>query len=97
MADYRMIWLRDRVSKALGVQDHPEALETLMKEHQDQFQAYLDDEVNDISDMEKCILCIYRTFYDRLVEREVVTIEKGELALSLDVMNAIPQTNCSLV
>lgn len=79
MADYRMVWVRDRISKALGVQDHPEALETLMKENQDEFQAFLDDEVNDISGMEKCVLYIFRTFYDRLVEREVVTIEKGEL------------------
>lgn len=78
MADYRMVWMRDRISKALGVQDHPEALETLMRERHDEFQAFLDDEINDISEMEKCILYIYRTFYDRLVEREVVTIEKGE-------------------
>lgn len=74
-----MVWVRDRISKALGVNDHPEALETLMKEHQEEFQAFLDDEVSDISGMEKCVLYIYRTFYDRLVEREVVTIEKGEL------------------
>lgn len=73
-----MVWMRDRISKALGVQDHPEALEELMREHQEQFQAFLDDEVRDISEMEKCIYHIYRTFYDRLVEREVVTIEKGE-------------------
>lgn len=79
MADYRMVWMRDRISKALGVQDHPEALETLMKERQDEFQAFLDDQVSDISEVEKCILYIFRTFYDRLVEREVVTIEKGEL------------------
>lgn len=79
MADFRMVWMRDRISKALGVQDHPEALETLMNERQDEFQAFLDDEVSDISEMEKCILYIYRTFYDRLVEREVVTIEKGDL------------------
>jgi hypothetical protein len=62
----------------LGVQDHPDALETLMKEHQEEFQAFLDDEVSDVSEMEKCLFYIYRTFYDRLVEREVVTIEKGE-------------------
>lgn len=73
-----MVWMRDRITKALGVQDHPEALETLMSEHHDEFQPFLDDEVNDVSDIEKCILYIYRTFYDRLVEREVVTIEKGK-------------------
>jgi hypothetical protein len=94
MADYRMIWMRDRISKTLGVQNHPEALESLFKEHHDEFQAFLDDEISDISDMGKCILYIYRTFYDRLVEREVVTIEKGELntvthgrVLSDDVSN----------
>lgn len=79
MADYRIVWMRDRITKTLGVQDHPEALETLMREHQDEFQAFMDDEVRDVSEMDKCILYIYRTFYDRLVEREVVTIEKGKL------------------
>lgn len=77
MADYRMVWMRDRISKALGVQHHPEALEALMKDHQDEFQAFLDGEVNDVNEMEKCIVYIFRTFYDRLVEREVITIEKG--------------------
>jgi hypothetical protein len=81
MADYRMVWMRDRISKVLGVQDHPEALEVLVKEHHDEFQAFLDDEISDIGEMEKCILYIYRTFYDRLVEREVVTIEKGGFAV----------------
>lgn len=74
-----MIWLRDRITKVLGVQDHPEALENLMKDHQDEFQTYLDDEVQDVTEIEKCIFYVYRTFYDRLVEREVVTIEKGKL------------------
>lgn len=85
MADYRIVWMRDRISKALGVQDHPEALEELMKERLDEFQAFLDDEVNDIREMEKCILYIYRTFYDRLVEREVVTIEKGKIQLHINI------------
>jgi hypothetical protein len=79
MADYRMVWLRDRISKAMGVQDTPDALENLMKKHDDEFQAFLDDDVHDVDELEKCIFHIYRTFYDRLVEREVVTIEKGKL------------------
>lgn len=78
MADYRMDWMRDRITKILGVQNHPEALEALIKENHEELQAFLDAEITDISDMGKCILYIYRTFYDRLVEREVVTIEKGE-------------------
>lgn len=79
MTDYRLMWMRDRITKLLGVQDHPEALEELLKEHQDAFQAYLNNEINDVSEMEKCVFFIFRTFYDRLVEREVVTIEKGKL------------------
>lgn len=78
MADYRMDWMRDRITKILGVQNHPEALEALIKENHEELQAFLDAEITDISDVGKCILYIYRTFYDRLVEREVVTIEKGE-------------------
>jgi hypothetical protein len=74
-----MVWLRDRISKEMGVQDHPDALETLMKERGDEFQTFLDGEVHDVDEMEKCIFHVYRTFYDRLVEKEVVTIEKGKL------------------
>lgn len=62
----------------MGVQEHGEALEDLMKEHQDEFQTFLDEQVDDIGEMEKCIFYIYRTFYDRLVEKEVVNFEKGE-------------------
>lgn len=78
MADYRMDWMCDRITKILGVQNHPEALEALIKENHEELQAFLDAEISDISDIGKCILYIYRTFYDRLVEREVVTIEKGK-------------------
>lgn len=78
MTDYRFVWLRDRISKILGVHDHPDALETLIKDHHDAFIAFLDAEIVDIKETEKCLLFIYRTFYDRLVEKEVVTIEKGE-------------------
>lgn len=98
MADYRMVYLRDRISKNLGVQEHPEALETLMKERHDEFQAFLDDEVSDISEMEKIILYIYRTFYDRLVEREAVTIEKGIMHncfLLLNTQNCCFPRTCS--
>lgn len=77
MSDYRVIWLRDRISKALGVQEHPETIEELFREHWDKFEAFLDDEITEVDKMEMCILYIYRTFYDKLVEREVLTIEKG--------------------
>lgn len=89
--------MRDRISKVLGVQDHPEALEVLIKDRHEEFQAFLDDEINDISEMEKCILYIYRTFYDRLVEREVVTIEKGKfLQCSLGSVAYLSANVCRL-
>jgi hypothetical protein len=87
MTDYRIVWLQDRISKALGVQQHPETIEVLFKEHYEKFQAFLDDVVDDVCDMEKCILYIYRTFYDRLVEREVLTIEKGIVFLYLFIFS----------
>jgi predicted AAA+ superfamily ATPase len=81
MTDYRFVWLRDRISKALGVQEYPETIEELFKEHYEKFQLYLDDEVHNVDEMDKCVLYIYRTFYDKLVEREVLTIEKGRSSL----------------
>jgi hypothetical protein len=78
MSDYRVAWLRDRISKALGVQEHPETIEVLFKDHYEEFLEYLDEPILDVREMEKCILYVYRTFYDKLVEREVLTIEKGK-------------------
>lgn len=78
MTDYRIVWLRDRISKALGVQEHPETIEVLFKDHYEKFQAFFDEPISDVQEIEKCILYIYRTFYDKLVEREVLTIEKGK-------------------
>lgn len=77
MTDYRTEWMRDRILKILGVQSHPEALESLFNRNHEEIEAFLDKEISDVSEMERCILFIYRTFYDRLVEREVVSIEKG--------------------
>lgn len=79
MTDYRVVWLRDRISKLLGVEDHPETVEELFREYYDKFYNFLEDEINNIDETEKCILYIYRTFYDKLVEREVLTIEKGKI------------------
>lgn len=78
MSDYRVAWLRDRISKALGVQEHPETIEVLFKDHYEEFLEYLEEPILDVRQMEKCILYVYRTFYDKLVEREVLTIEKGK-------------------
>lgn len=78
MSDYRVAWLRDRILKTLGVQDHPETIEVLFKDYYEEFLTYLDEPILDIREMEKCILYVYRTFYDKLVEREVLTIEKGK-------------------
>ena len=69
--------MRDRISKILGVQNNPEALEALFKRNYEEIQAFLEREINNVNEAEKCVLFIYRTFYDRLVEREVVSIEKG--------------------
>lgn len=80
MVDYRIDWLRDRISKALGVY-HQDVLDTLINDHHEQFQAFMDDDVKNINELEKCVFFIYRTFYDRLVEREVVNIEKGKAYL----------------
>ncbi len=77
MSDYRVAWLHDRISKALGVQEHPESVE-VFKEYHEKFQEYLDEPILDVCHMEKCIFYVYRTFYDKLVEREVLTIEKGK-------------------
>lgn len=78
MADYRLVWLRDRISKILGVQDHPETLETLISEQKEAFINFLEAQVTNVDETEKCLFYIYRTFYDRLVEKEVVHIEKGK-------------------
>lgn len=79
MADFRVVWLRDRISKLLGVEEHPETVEELFRENYDKFINFLEDEIDNIDEMQKCILYIYRTFYDKLVEREVLTIEKGNI------------------
>lgn len=78
MTDFRVVWMRDRISKALGVQEHPETIEVLFKDHYDKFQAYFDEAIINIREIDKCILFVYRTFFDKLVEREVLTIEKGK-------------------
>jgi hypothetical protein len=77
MLDYRIDWLRDRISKTLGV-SHLDVLETFINDHIEEFLSFFEGKVENIDDYEKYMFYVYRTFYDRLVEREVITIEKGE-------------------
>lgn len=80
--DFRIEWLRDRLSSLLGVQER-EYTEPVIIQHYDQIKSFFDDPFNGAADLERRILFIHRTFYDRMVEKEVVVMESGTCPASI--------------
>ncbi|XP_058811885.1 dynein axonemal heavy chain 10 isoform X1 [Topomyia yanbarensis] len=72
--DYRFRWVRDHLCRTLGV-DEPRYIESVLNEFYDELMAFFDDEISDHREDQKRILFAYRTFYDKLVEEEVVALE----------------------
>lgn len=78
MVDYRIDWLRDRIAKILGVSQNQDVLDKLINDHGDAFQVFFDQDIDGLGTLEEFVFYIYRTFYDKLVEREVITLKKGK-------------------
>uniref|UniRef100_A0A336KIK9 CSON011062 protein n=1 Tax=Culicoides sonorensis TaxID=179676 RepID=A0A336KIK9_CULSO len=72
--DDRIEWLRNRLSSLLGVPER-EYTEPVIIQYHDQIKNFLDDPLDGIQDLDRRIFFIHRTFYDRMVEKEIIVME----------------------
>ena len=61
----------------LGVYE-PEYVNSVIYENLKDFKSFLDDKYTKNEDINKIILYVWRTFYDKLVEEEITVLEEGE-------------------
>lgn len=75
--DCRFIWLSESISNLLGIFDRKYA-DTLVNEHSEEFKSFFNDDIIDFSENNKQLLFIWRTFYDKLVEKTITVLEEGK-------------------
>lgn len=76
--DFRLDWLRDRLTKMMAVDDEKYAA-TLIEENRTELSAFLEDPIDGYADIGKQVLFFWRTWYDRVVEETVIELEEGAL------------------
>ena len=74
--DYRFQWLSGKISDLLGIEDIIFAA-NLLSEHNEKIESFFEDEVVEYADIEKQIIFLWRTFYDKMVEETVTVLEEG--------------------
>ena len=99
--DYRREWIKRKVCDCLGLEiteDHDyfeDMLQAGDGELDDQLSAFLEDDISD-EESEKRLFSIYRTSYDRLVDREILVPEVGMSEFDFDFhINTISNSNRS--
>lgn len=72
--DPRVEWLGGRIGNSLGVFDK-EYTDMLLNENMDQFKSFVVDEIKSVTEIDKRVVYVYRTFYDKLVESTITVLE----------------------
>ncbi|TMW41964.1 hypothetical protein DOY81_012956, partial [Sarcophaga bullata] len=75
MEDNRILWLKCTIANMLGVYE-PEYVNSAIYENLKDFKSFLDDKYTKNEDINKIILYVWRTFYDKLVEEEITVLEE---------------------
>ncbi|XP_061396381.1 uncharacterized protein LOC133332012 [Musca vetustissima] len=77
MDDNRILWLKCTISNVLGVFE-PEFVNAVIYDNMNDFKSFLEDKYTKNEDINKVVLYMWRTFYDKLVEEEITVLEEGK-------------------
>lgn len=69
-------WLCNTISNLLGIYDAKYA-EDLVEEYAEQIKGFFDDEFTQNADIDKQIIFLWRTYYDKVVEETITVLEEG--------------------
>jgi dynein heavy chain, axonemal len=77
--DQRIVWIKQRIAVTLGVSEL-DILEATLADNEERLMGFFEPIVVDEPDeMVKRVLFVYRTYYDKLIEEEIIVLEAGEL------------------
>lgn len=69
-------WFCNTISNLLGIYETKHA-EDLIEEHAEQIKVFFDDEFTQNADIDKQIIFLWRTYYDKMVEETITVLEEG--------------------
>lgn len=69
-------WFCNTISNLLGIYETKHA-EDLIEEHAEQIKGFFDDEFTQNADIDKQIIFLWRTYYDKMVEETITVLEEG--------------------
>lgn len=75
-------WFCNTTSNLLGIYDTKYA-EDLLDEHAEQIKGFFDDEFTQNADIDKQIMFLWRTYYDKMVEETITVLEEGNHKFTL--------------
>lgn len=75
--DFRYKWLSQKIANLLGIYDTKYA-DTLIEEHQEEICQFFEGHIEKHEDINKRVVFIWRTFYDKLVEETITVLEEGK-------------------
>lgn len=75
--DFRLQWLSQKISDILGIDDKIFANE-LIEKNIEQIKDFFDSEFQTNEDLNKGIIFLWRTFYDKMVEETIIVMEEGK-------------------
>lgn len=73
--DPRVVWLKTIIANQLGVFD-PVYVNTLIAEHRQALDQFLNKRYERQAHLDRVIMYVWRTFFDRLVEEEITVLEE---------------------
>ncbi|XP_058981508.1 uncharacterized protein LOC131803810 [Musca domestica] len=77
MDDNRILWLKCTIANLLGVYE-PEFVNAVIYDNMNDFKSFLEDKYSKNEDINKVVVYMWRTFYDKLVEEEITVLEEVE-------------------
>lgn len=69
-------WFCNTISNLLGIYEMKHA-EDLVDEYAEQIKGFFDDEFTQNADIDKQIIFLWRTYYDKMVEETITVLEEG--------------------
>lgn len=76
-------WFCKTISNLLGIYDTKHA-EDLIEEFAEQIKGFFDDEFTQNADIDKQIMFLWRTYYDKMVEETITVLEEGSNSFHVD-------------
>lgn len=70
-------WFCNTISNLLGIYDTKYA-EDLLEEYSEQIKSFYDDDFTQNADIDKQIIFLWRTYYDKMVEETITVLEEGK-------------------